>query len=306
MRLIRRIDLKYLFKYIHSKKSSRDVSCVERIAILFSIPPNSKKINSWHDGFTAAVELLSNDFKIDWINVSENDFFNKYNAESLNNYDFVLTKSVWRDKIDLFLRQNSNKITTPIGMMISGSLRKPILKEMKFYDTVWYETNWYYTNKKINRHQNAHHGFGIDTSIMNIDNSIKKIYDWILVGAPKKYKRVHHLIPKKGNKLFIGDLTNNDKYTKKTLLSLTKNGIELKDFVSYSELAFLYNSSKSCLVPTKLHGGGERSVLEARACGIPVEIRDDNPKLKELLTSDIWDHVYYFKQLKKGIQSIEK
>lgn len=305
MRLIRRIDLKYLCKYAYITKFSRNIRKIKTVAILYNIPQNSKKKDQWHDGFTAAVQLLSKDYTIVWINVSENNFFESYDPKKLNQFDFILTKSVWRDKIDLFLRKNAKTITTPLGMMISGSLRKPLVKEMNFYDTVWYETEWYFINKKINRHPNAYHGFGIDTSIMNNDHSIKKKYDWILVGAPKKYKRVHKLIDKLGKKLFIGDLTNNDNYSKKTLLSLQKNGIELKDFVSYSELAFLYNSSKSCLVPTKLHGGGERSVLEARACQLPVEIANDNPKLKELLTSDIWDHNYYYTQLKKGIQSIE-
>ncbi len=43
--------------------------------------------------------------------------------------------------------------------------------------------------------------------------------------------------------------------------------------------------------------GGERVVLEARQLGVDVKIEGDNPKLKELLSSPVYDHSYYAEQL---------
>ena len=65
-------------------------------------------------------------------------------------------------------------------------------------------------------------------------------------------------------------------------------------------------SSKNVYIPASIQGGGERAVLEARACNIKVTIEDDNPKLKELLTSQIYDHHYYSDQLNYGIKKCFK
>lgn len=48
---------------------------------------------------------------------------------------------------------------------------------------------------------------------------------------------------------------------------------------------------------TILPEGGERVVLEARQLGVDVQIEGDNPKLKELLSSPVYDHSYYAEQL---------
>jgi hypothetical protein len=58
-------------------------------------------------------------------------------------------------------------------------------------------------------------------------------------------------------------------------------------------------------VPDDVFGGGERAVLEARSLGVQVAIEDDNPKLKELLTSPIYDHVYYAQQLGRCLDLLE-
>ena len=66
------------------------------------------------------------------------------------------------------------------------------------------------------------------------------------------------------------------------------------DFISYEELAQYYRRARNVLVAASVHGGGERSVLEARACATPVHVADDNPKLRELANqSGVWDHEYY-------------
>jgi len=302
--MITRRGLKYFFYYAQIKRISRKTTAVKSIIILYKIPLNSLKNQKWHDGFTAAVDLLESDFDITLINTSTPDFWNSFEFSSLNSYDFIMVKSAWRSDIDLNLRRNHEKFNTPIGLMISGTLENPKLKEQLFYDVIWYETDWYIN--KIKRHPNKFHGFGIDTDVMKPQNGVRKVYDWIMVGAPKKYKRVDELIKKSGSKLFIGDLTNQDNYSKHLLSLLKEHQVKIVNFVAYEELTNYYNLSKKCLIPTTLHGGGERSVLEARACSLAIEINEENLKLKELTQSEIWNHHYYYKQLKKGVLSIKK
>ena len=50
-------------------------------------------------------------------------------------------------------------------------------------------------------------------------------------------------------------------------------------------------------------GGGERSLLEARACGTAVEVEEDNPKLIALRDGPMLDHHLYADQLLAGIRS---
>ena len=71
--------------------------------------------------------------------------------------------------------------------------------------------------------------------------------------------------------------------------------------VEPKKLMCLYNLASTVYIPADVMGGGERAVLEARACGRHVEVSEDNPKLQELLTCPIWDHHYYAYQLEKGI-----
>jgi hypothetical protein len=73
--------------------------------------------------------------------------------------------------------------------------------------------------------------------------------------------------------------------------------------MSTERLARYYQNAKCVYVPADIYGGGERAVLEARASDCIVKIEEDNPKLKELLDSPLWDEHYYAIQLKKGIET---
>lgn len=46
-------------------------------------------------------------------------------------------------------------------------------------------------------------------------------------------------------------------------------------------------ASKMVYIPASLQGGGKRAVWEAKACGVPVEVAEDNPKLLELASSPV-------------------
>ena len=92
----------------------------------------------------------------------------------------------------------------------------------------------------------------------------------------------------------------------KLVSTLKSANVEVRDFLEYDDLSKFYNKSKLCYIPCQTHGGGERAVLEARSCGINVEIENDNDKLKELLTSPIYSSEYYSEQIEKGLMLLFK
>lgn len=267
-----------------------------KILILYYIPNNSIKYNKWHDGFTKAIDILRsiNIFEIDKIN-----FYDNNNNIELNNYKIVLIKWGFGSKMQIYaqnyFKEKGKKCL--IGIFVSN-INKPSNNDIKFFDIIFYETEWYRKYANLNRHSNIYHAFGIDNNIMT-NLFLDKIYDYIFVGNITSYKRPLNLINKNGSKLVVGFLED------KTIINELKlNNVKVLDYVEYNELAKLYNQSKICYIPCKLNGGGERAVLEARSCGLKVEIENDNPKLLELLKSDIYDANYYANQIKKGIFNV--
>jgi glycosyltransferase involved in cell wall biosynthesis len=208
--------------------------------------------------------------------------------------DFVLVKANWGWGPDQLLRKDYPDLSTKKGLMISGVSDPPVLSEMEYYDVLYYETEWY--KPKVSNHSKTIHAFGVDTRAMKpLEEEV--FYDVISVGKFRRYKRYHKLLNKNGRVIAIGDMSSSGG---NIIEKLRGGGVEVRGFVDYEELARLLNMSKLCYIPARLDGGGERAVLESRACGTPVEVEDDNPKLKELLDVPVWDHVYYSEQLEKG------
>lgn len=277
----------------------------KKLAIIYYIPSSSFKYDTWVDGFTASIDILKNIFDVQMINLYDSPPQISY----LNSFDFLLFKSNWDWFVDIFYKSNINSITTKSGIMISGSTPPT---EPHLYDVLFYETPWY--EQFVTKHQMAVHAFGINTDVMQ-PFDLEKNYDWIAVGAFKPYKRYELLFNKPGKGVIIGEyppkkamlMTVVKQYITNTpgiLTQLKRAGIETIDFISYKDLCNRYNASKHVYVPAELHGGGERCVLEARACEISVSIESDNPKLESLLDSPIYDHRYYANQLQLGINSV--
>lgn len=260
------------------------------ICIIYKIPKNNKiKYNNWTDGFTSAIKLLKKNQNITLINIENN------HDPDLSKYNIIFFKENFNGNI---YKKIINKIKNKKkGLFISASNIIPSNENLFKYDILFYETQWYYNYAKLNRHPNCYHAFGINTEIMK-PKIVNKEYDVIFVGNIINYKRPLKILNKKGKKICIGLKTDNN-----IIRQLEKNNVECKDFTTYENLSDYYNKSKKCYIPCKLHGGGERAVLEARSCGIYVEIENDNPKLKELLTSPIYSHNYYAEQIENGIKS---
>jgi len=259
------------------------------ICILFYINNNSIKYSQWHDGFTKAISILSKKYNVKMINMYDNTKID------FSNYDYVFFKESFDGSI-----YNKYKSSLPVniklGLFISASYCIPNDNQIKMYDVLFYETYWYYNYAKLNRHNHAYHAFGVDTTVMKPINTEKQ-YDVIFVGDVCNYKRPLKILDLDGSKICLGFKSNINLVN-----ILEKNDVEVKEFIEYEKLVDYYNQSKLCYIPCELHGGGERAVLEARACGIPVKIEADNPKLKELCVSEIYSSEYYANQIEYGLK----
>jgi hypothetical protein len=167
---------------------------------------------------------------------------------------------------------------------------------MRFYDLLFYETPWY--EPRIARHPRRIQAFGVDTRVMRPQPAAHRDVDWLSVGALRPYKRHELLAGRPGRRVVVGDRDGADPAT---VTALERAGVELHDFCSYEELAGWYRRSRNVLVGATTEGGGERALLEARACGAEVHMPGDNPKLEELLEAPVWDHRDYADRLARGL-----
>jgi hypothetical protein len=184
-----------------------------------------------------------------------------------------------------------------IGIFISSSGSIPSQQQLDEFDIIFYETDWYFNYANLNRHQNAYKAFGVDHSLIEENKITKKDIDYLFVGSIVGYKRPWEILKYEGVKVCVGEIVD---YKIKSFLE--KNGVLVISFVDYKSLMNLYARSKNCIVPCELHGGGERAVLESRACGVPVLVMQDNPKLKELIGGKIYSEHDYATSIHNGIK----
>lgn len=242
----------------------------------------------WKDGLRAALGLLEKHFNITYWNLAEATIIQELD------FDFILGWGAFNSSVDKQLQKLEGKK----GLCIAGNYFN--IKGQQ-YDVLFHETNWY--KPHIETHPNIVHAFGVNTDIFK-PMELPKLYDVLSVGAFALWKRQPKISEKKGYRMVVGEVQKKNMSESMEIINyLISIGVSVSDMVDPEKLAIMYNMSKMVYIPAHIIGGGERAVLEARACEIPVEIEDDNEKLKELLDCDLYDHHYYANQLKKGIES---
>ena len=259
----------------------------------------------WKDGLFAAIELLEKDFDIARLNIRPYSLENKPVQIDFNNYDFVLGWGAFDSPVDKLLQtpvvQNSN---IHVGLCMAGYAPYKI----QVYDILFYEVeNW---SKEWLKEQNYKgkiaHAFGVNTDIFKplLLTTTSKLWDYLTVGAFALWKRQNLICTKNGSKMALGQIQKGNMMESLDIIGdLLVGGCGVSGQVIPEMLARFYSAANIVYLPADLNGGGERAVLEARACGISVEVEEDNPKLIELLNSPIYDHKYYAEKLKKGILS---
>lgn len=281
--------------FLKRKKERGNDFVIKNIAVIYYIPESNKeKYLNWEDGFTKAIEKLGEDYKVKWINLADNN----PSSEELNKFDFLIVKSCWNWIVDKYIRSLKG-LHVARGIAISCSLI-PKKSWAWFYDVLWYETEWY--KKEIDFHPNKFLAFGINSDVFKPTNAVKE-YDVLGIGAITKIKRFEKfnaLNQKK--KILIGSTKNADYNEVKEGLS---EEIEIIEYVSQKELAQFINKSSLVYIPSEINGGGERAVLEALSCGIPVKVESDNFKLRSLIEGNSLISIYdYLFGLKRGIESL--
>lgn len=259
-----------------------------------------KREDLWKDGLWAALNLLEKDgFQIDKFNLQKKES-DTYKEIGYKTYDFTLGWGGFNSPVDKYLKELSKTFTGKKGLCIGGNAFPPQGEEN--YDVLFYETDWYLP--QIMHHKNVVHAFGVNTDIYKPIEDAVPIWDWVTVGSFSLWKRQGLLKNKGGYRLAIGEIQKENKAESMSIIAdLLNDGIVVSDMVGPEKLAIIYNASEKVYIPADIYGGGERAVLEARACGVQVEVEYDNPKLKDLTIGPIWNHYYYFDQLKKGICS---
>jgi glycosyltransferase involved in cell wall biosynthesis len=255
----------------------------------------------WRDGLWAALELLADEYELVKWNLHWQE------KPSLEGIEFILGWGAFESKVDRTLRLLDT--TTPKGLCIAGVAMQPY--KLRDYKVLFYETEWYKDNNpEIAQHRGAIHAFGVNTNIYNrqyAENVFPKIWDYVSVGAFALWKRQSLLLEKVGNRLAIGEIQKENLDESMGIVApLLLDGVAISDMVAPEVLANIYRCAKTVFIPADLNGGGERAVLEAKACGIPVEVMPDNPKLLELANSVVdyksLDEHYYAQQLSRGIE----
>lgn len=254
-----------------------------------------KDLSWWQDGLARALKELEKEFKV--------DYFNPHlETPPKKTYDFVFGIGSFSSVVAEFLKDVEGKK----GLYVAGC-SAPIPSWASRFDVIWYENDWVLKNyldelRRFSLDTQFILCFGVNTEIYR-DLNLKREIDLLGVGALAYWKRWHEFIGRPGVKLIIGEYQkDNEVESNDIATALLRNGIGVMPVVSAQKLAYFYNLTQKVYVPASIIGGGERAVLEARACGCQIEIEPDNPKLEEYLNwTPLPDHKWCAERLKEGI-----
>jgi glycosyltransferase involved in cell wall biosynthesis len=299
--------------------------------------PFTTPLSSFEVGFRSALDLLCKmnpSYKVVYLNIYNLEGTvpgsNKYNTiiQQYHDMDVLLIKSNWNWIPDTFIRNGLHVTSTqPKCLLISGVAPLPERDEdVQYYSALVYETEWYNAWQHLQqRHPNVHQAFGIDTHIMkkSVVEHIKT-WDLIFVGWMASWKRLDLFVEKYQRMcqtalqqekdtgvpvelptaLAVGKLDATED-SRTIVEMLEKNGVVVKSEVPYNELAGLIHRSKEMYIPSTIQGGGERAVLEGKACGVAVTVEPDNFKLLELIELEqVPSHLDYANALHEMLQSV--
>ena len=241
------------------------------------------------------------------------NLFNIVDYEKIDNHDFdrediyLLNCLGSSEMAKFFIKLKDEGKIEKLVLYNSGNVDFLPLSILNRFDLIFYETLYTYERSYLDQHKNCFRAFGINTDIFKNINLEKK-FDYILVGSINDYLKRFTLmtqsVDKESKILMIGDIyTEEDSRKIDNLLDEGYN-IEIKNRCSLRELSYYYNMSKCVLLTQPEYGGGERCLLEAKYCGLDIEILD-NIKLSELNEEKIvFDIDYFTSQIDKGLDSI--
>jgi len=289
------------------EKGKRENRKAKRTSILFVF--HHPKEEWWMDGLWAALNEIDNDLEGGFEVSKLNLYKNETSKIDIKKYDFVLGWGAFGSPADIFIQNRKAELEGKIktGLCIGGVSARP--SGALSYNVLFYETKWY--RPQIDFHPNIVHAFGINDLIFNKEPIVNLggmafalpiVWDYLGVGAFAKWKRWDRMKKKSGIRMVVGEYQEgNEEESLEIIRDLIRSGIMVSPMVHPIDLANFYKWSGCVYIPADIYGGGERVVMEAKACGCRVEIEDDNPKLKEILEGPVVTHKEYARKLKEGI-----
>lgn len=246
----------------------------------------------WRDGLWRAMKELEKDFSITYRNLQNPGV----DVDNFDDYNFVLGWGGFNSPVDNIMMAVETKAKK--GLCIGGN----VFTFHPGYDVLFYETEA--VRKFLQLKGNCVHAFGVNTEIYQVKQG-EKLFDFLGVGSFSSWKRWEKMKERMGIRMVIGEYQwNNETESMSIIRDMMEGGVMVSPMQNPEDLCNIYNMARNVYIPASLIGGGERAVLEARACGCRVEVENDNFKLQELLAGPIYDHLYYADQLKKGIKSV--
>ena len=241
-------------------------------------------------------------------------------------FDHALVKSNWDYVVDTFVRSHlwargGGACALTRSLQVAGSYPPPPGAALeRFYDALYYETPWYGAAFLQGRHPRIFHAFGVDAdAVAELCGAARDrrgrtapAYDAVFVGAfadHAGFKRPTAIAGLGGRRLAIGKIRDNaggvSEEARAVVDALTAAGVEVRDQIPWTDLFSILADASVVLVPDDWRGGGERAVLEARACGVAVEVLADNPKLRALGAGPVYTPLYYAGALEAGLLALE-
>jgi len=256
----------------------------------------------WQDGLSAALTLLEEDFEIERYNLATD------NPPAVVNPDFLL---VWGAIGSEQVHWARSMAVSKKGICVAGNATPADEITMREWDVVFHETEW--IKKSYLRGVSGPKlvkAFGVNADLFSPPTiPMPIVWDFIGAGAFADWKR-WPLMSAKARAgawcLVVGEYQEgNERESINIVRTLLRDSVMVSNQVSPLDLVNLYYWSRALYMPADINGGGERAVLEARACGLQVEIQNDNPKLQELLELEqVPTHHEYAAALKAGIESV--
>jgi len=247
----------------------------------------------WNDGMAATLRLLAKEVELTVINLYKGQDTDK-------TFDFAFGIGGFGSIVDKRLANYKGRK----GLYVAGCVAT-IPAHVYDYDVLFYENDWVlknYLNGVANSINMIKCFSGVNTEVYK-PNGATKVIDYLGVGALASWKRWEKMKDKKGVRLVIGEYQlNNQAESLAIAKDLLADGIGVLPLQSAETLCEFLNMSKTLYIPASTVGGGERAVCEALACGLDVEVENDNPKLQEYLTwLPLPDQHYCLKQFLKAI-----
>lgn len=271
-----------------------------KVAFVCELP--AEHFLHWQDGLKAALEHLGQ--KYAW----EIDIFNipsmKTPSIDVEQYNFGLFWGAFSRK------QHERRFFKKQGLCFGGG--PTYHPNINNFDIVFAESKVDYDEFKRMGVRTVQ-AFGTNTKLFRPMPEQPKVFDYIYPAAFALWKRhdrfVEEVKKRGGNALAVGYMQPGG-WERETYEICQKNGILVLPWIPYSAMPYLMNMTRNVIITADATGGCQRTVLEAKACDVPVIIESDSAKLQELkglsrkeVLKD-WSEVSYAEKLREGIDQV--